>query len=223
MLQGPTGDNDYFNQGLGEGFTTPSEPSLRTGSTPGGGGSMFPAPSPNAQAVFKLQNGGVTPESEPLRWIMMSNPQAFKQPKALKQIRTAAMKDYLEKKEKQKLGASPGYNVGVKRQRRSRLQCQDSSAPGVTESGSEVKGLDSQHRRKRQMRNARRLEESDDEMNGVREPDLTKEAGQRPFGAMPDYSHGITGSSIVGDEKEEDIVDMLLAKWTVLPREGLKA
>ncbi|KAF2502655.1 hypothetical protein BU16DRAFT_554701 [Lophium mytilinum] len=62
MLQGPTGDSDYFNQSF-RGFPTPNESSLRTGLTPGGGGSMFPAPSPNSQAIFNLQSGGVTPST----------------------------------------------------------------------------------------------------------------------------------------------------------------
>lgn len=56
MLSGPA---DYF--GEIRGFPTPNESSLRTGLTPGGGGSMFPAPSPNTQAIFNLQSAGVTP------------------------------------------------------------------------------------------------------------------------------------------------------------------
>lgn len=58
MLSGPT---DYFgdtSHTLRSGFT-PNESSLRTGLTPGGSGSMFPAPSPNSQAIFaQLANGG---------------------------------------------------------------------------------------------------------------------------------------------------------------------
>ena len=63
MLTGPTGDNDYFSSShFGRGFPTPNESSLRTGLTPGGGGSMFPAPSPNSQALFNsLQSAGATP------------------------------------------------------------------------------------------------------------------------------------------------------------------
>jgi ATF/CREB family transcription factor len=62
MLSGPTGQNDYFSGDFGgRGFPTPNESSLRTGLTPGGGGSMFPAPSPNTQAIFNLQSAGVTP------------------------------------------------------------------------------------------------------------------------------------------------------------------
>ena len=61
MLAGPAGSGDYFDS-IGRGFPTPNESSLRTGLTPGGGGSMFPAPSPNSQALFQaLQNGGATP------------------------------------------------------------------------------------------------------------------------------------------------------------------
>lgn len=63
MLAGPAGSGDYFD-GIGRGFPTPNESSLRTGLTPGGGGSMFPvpAPSPNSQAIFNsLANGGATP------------------------------------------------------------------------------------------------------------------------------------------------------------------
>ncbi len=62
MLSGPSGETgDYFNQ-IGRGFPTPNESSLRTGLTPGGGGSMFPAPSPNSQALYQqLQSGGATP------------------------------------------------------------------------------------------------------------------------------------------------------------------
>ncbi|KAH8426969.1 bZIP transcription factor atfA [Aspergillus melleus] len=63
MLAGPTGSNDYFDS-IGRGFPTPNESSLRTGLTPGGGGSMFPAPSPNSQALLQqLQSGGATPST----------------------------------------------------------------------------------------------------------------------------------------------------------------
>ncbi|KAK5731147.1 Transcription factor [Elasticomyces elasticus] len=64
MLTGPTGSNDYFNSDhhFGGSFPTPNESSLRSGLTPGGGGSMFPHPSPNSQALYnQLQNGGATP------------------------------------------------------------------------------------------------------------------------------------------------------------------
>jgi ATF/CREB family transcription factor len=63
MLAGPTGSSDYFDS-IGRGFPTPNESSLRTGLTPGGGGSMFPAQSPNSQAILQqLQNGGATPST----------------------------------------------------------------------------------------------------------------------------------------------------------------
>lgn len=62
MLSGPA--NDYFgdtSHSLRGGFT-PNESSLRTGLTPGGSGSMFPAPSPNSQALFnQLTSGAATP------------------------------------------------------------------------------------------------------------------------------------------------------------------
>ncbi|KAL2865755.1 bZIP transcription factor atfA [Aspergillus lucknowensis] len=63
MLAGPAGGSDYFDS-IGRGFPTPNESSLRTGLTPGGGGSMFPAGSPNSQALLQqLQNGGATPST----------------------------------------------------------------------------------------------------------------------------------------------------------------
>jgi ATF/CREB family transcription factor len=61
MLSGPT--NDYFGDTthhIRGGFPTPNESSLRTGLTPGGSGSMFPAPSPNSQAIFAQLAGGPT-------------------------------------------------------------------------------------------------------------------------------------------------------------------
>ncbi|KAI5359383.1 putative transcription factor Jun, basic-leucine zipper domain-containing protein [Septoria linicola] len=64
MLTGPTGSNDYFSSDhhFPGSFPTPNESSLRTGLTPGGGGSMFPQPSPNSQALYNsLQSGGATP------------------------------------------------------------------------------------------------------------------------------------------------------------------
>lgn len=63
MLTGPQ-SNDYFNSDhhFAGSFPTPNESSLRTGLTPGGGGSMFPQPSPNSQAIFNaIQSGGATP------------------------------------------------------------------------------------------------------------------------------------------------------------------
>ena len=63
MLAGPTGSSDYFDS-IGRGFPTPNESSLRTGLTPGGSGSIFPAPSPNSQALLQqLQSGGATPST----------------------------------------------------------------------------------------------------------------------------------------------------------------
>lgn len=64
MLTGPAGTGDYFDGQLRASFPTPNESSLRTGLTPGGGGSMFPAPSPNSQALFQqLASGGATPST----------------------------------------------------------------------------------------------------------------------------------------------------------------
>lgn len=63
MLSGPQKD-DYFSDGhhLRGGFPTPNESGLRSGLTPGGGGSMFPEPSPNTAALFNsLASGGATP------------------------------------------------------------------------------------------------------------------------------------------------------------------
>ena len=64
MLSGPTGEGGYFDSHLRGGFPTPNESSLRTGLTPGGGGSMFPAPSPSSQAIFShLASDGATPST----------------------------------------------------------------------------------------------------------------------------------------------------------------
>jgi ATF/CREB family transcription factor len=69
MLGGPVGagPGDYFDPSLRGSFpsgVTPNESSLRTGLTPGGGGSMFPAPSPNSQALYQqLAVGGATPNT----------------------------------------------------------------------------------------------------------------------------------------------------------------
>jgi ATF/CREB family transcription factor len=65
MLSGPQKD-DYFSDGhhLRGGFPTPNESSMRSGLTPGGGGSMFPEPSPNSQALYnQLASGGATPST----------------------------------------------------------------------------------------------------------------------------------------------------------------
>jgi ATF/CREB family transcription factor len=64
MLSGPQKD-DYFSDGhhLRGGFPTPNESSMRSGLTPGGGGSMFPdVQTPNTTALYnQLQSGGATP------------------------------------------------------------------------------------------------------------------------------------------------------------------
>lgn len=58
MLSGP----NYFDDNFRASFPTPNESSLRSGLTPGGGGSMFSAPSPSSQAIFNtIQSGGATP------------------------------------------------------------------------------------------------------------------------------------------------------------------
>jgi ATF/CREB family transcription factor len=64
MLSGPQKD-DYFSDGhhLRGGFPTPNESSLRSGLTPGGGGSMFPEPSPNTQAFLQMSSGVATPST----------------------------------------------------------------------------------------------------------------------------------------------------------------
>ena len=63
MLSGPA-SNDYFGEThIRGGFPTPNESSLRTGLTPGGSGSMFPAPSPNSALLAQLAGGGATPST----------------------------------------------------------------------------------------------------------------------------------------------------------------
>jgi len=60
MLSGPA--SDYFgDHHIRGGFPTPNESSLRTGLTPGGSGSMFPAPSPNSALLAQLAGSGATP------------------------------------------------------------------------------------------------------------------------------------------------------------------
>ncbi|KAK1754635.1 transcription factor atf1 [Echria macrotheca] len=60
MLSGPA--NDYFtNDHIRGGFPTPNESSLRTGLTPGGSGSMFPAPSPNSALFGQIGSTAPTP------------------------------------------------------------------------------------------------------------------------------------------------------------------
>ncbi|KAJ4409156.1 Transcription factor [Neurospora sp. IMI 360204] len=60
MLSGPT-TSDYFGDHIRGGFPTPNESSLRTGLTPGGSGSMFPAPSPNSTLFAQLAGPAATP------------------------------------------------------------------------------------------------------------------------------------------------------------------
>ncbi|KAK3955341.1 Aft1 HRA domain-containing protein [Pseudoneurospora amorphoporcata] len=60
MLSGPT-SSDYFGDHIRGGFPTPNESSLRTGLTPGGSGSMFPAPSPNSTLFAQLAGSAATP------------------------------------------------------------------------------------------------------------------------------------------------------------------
>ena len=64
MLSGPQKD-DYFGDGhhLRGGFPTPNESGLRSGLTPGGGGSMFPEPSPNTAAFLQMSSGVATPST----------------------------------------------------------------------------------------------------------------------------------------------------------------
>lgn len=62
MLAGPAVAGGYF-ESIARGFPTPNESSMRTGLTPGGGGSMFPAPSPSGQPFPSLQSGTSTPST----------------------------------------------------------------------------------------------------------------------------------------------------------------
>jgi ATF/CREB family transcription factor len=63
MLTGPTGSGgDYFDQQYPRGFPTPNESNMRTGLTPGGGGSMFPAPSPSGM-FGGINMGAPTPNT----------------------------------------------------------------------------------------------------------------------------------------------------------------
>lgn len=66
MLSAPQKD-DYFSDGhhLRGGFPTPNESGLRSGLTPGGGGSMFPdVQTPNTAGVYNsLLSGGATPNT----------------------------------------------------------------------------------------------------------------------------------------------------------------
>ncbi|KAL9030162.1 MAG: hypothetical protein Q9196_001691 [Gyalolechia fulgens] len=83
MLGGPVGSGDYFDPSIRGSFPTPNESSLRTGLTPGGGGSMFPAPSPNSQAIFNsLASGGATPSTLDFHQTAMNAAAARKDKKA---------------------------------------------------------------------------------------------------------------------------------------------
>jgi ATF/CREB family transcription factor len=85
MLSGPQKD-DYFSDGhhLRGGFPTPNESSLRSGLTPGGGGSMFPEPSPNTQAFISQSLSGVaTPSTLDFHRTAMSAAAAQKRDAAL--------------------------------------------------------------------------------------------------------------------------------------------
>lgn len=87
MLSGPQKD-DYFSDGhhLRGGFPTPNESGLRSGLTPGGGGSMFPEPSPNSQALFsQLASGGATPTTLDFHRTAMNAAAAQKREAALAQ------------------------------------------------------------------------------------------------------------------------------------------
>ena len=83
MLGGPVGSSigeGYFDGAIRGGFT-PQESSLRTGLTPGGGGSMFPAPSPNSQALYQsLASGGATPSTLDFHRTAMNAAAARKDP-----------------------------------------------------------------------------------------------------------------------------------------------
>jgi ATF/CREB family transcription factor len=63
MLSGPQKHDDYFSERhhLRGGFPTPNESGLRSGLTPGGGGSMFPEPSPNSALFGHIAGAGATP------------------------------------------------------------------------------------------------------------------------------------------------------------------
>ncbi|TAQ90848.1 hypothetical protein B7494_g858 [Chlorociboria aeruginascens] len=65
MLSGPAKGDDYFSEGhhLRGGFPTPNESGLRSGLTPGGGGSMFPEPTPTNALYSQLQSGAATPST----------------------------------------------------------------------------------------------------------------------------------------------------------------
>ncbi|KAL8364178.1 hypothetical protein RB601_009767 [Gaeumannomyces tritici] len=90
MLSGPA--NDYFSDAhhLRGGFPTPNESSLRTGLTPGGSGSMFPAPSPNSSALFAsiTSGGGATPSTLDFHRTALSAAAAKREPLPQPQAQT---------------------------------------------------------------------------------------------------------------------------------------
>ena len=93
MLGGPVGSSigeGYFDGAIRAGFT-PQESSLRTGLTPGGGGSMFPAPSPNSQALYQsLASGGATPSTLDFHRTAMNAAAARKDPNQQNQVNGAS-------------------------------------------------------------------------------------------------------------------------------------
>ncbi|KAF2813389.1 uncharacterized protein BDZ99DRAFT_438501, partial [Mytilinidion resinicola] len=91
-------------------------------------------PKPRAESVAAASPSN----SLPLLWITTSNPKGFKQPRAMKKIRTHAMNDHLRKKGK-RLSAAGGLRV--KQQKRPRLHSEDSNASQVTESDDEVEDV----------------------------------------------------------------------------------
>jgi ATF/CREB family transcription factor len=111
MLSGPT--NDYFGDShLRGGFPTPNESSLRTGLTPGGGGSMFPAPSPNSQALYNsLASGGATPSTLDFHRTAMNAAAAAKRNDAQLQNITSQPQDILNGMDGKALQNQPGNEV----------------------------------------------------------------------------------------------------------------
>jgi len=111
MLSGPT--NDYFGDShLRGGFPTPNESSLRTGLTPGGGGSMFPAPSPNSQALYNsLASGGATPSTLDFHRTAMSAAAAAKRNDVQLQNITSQPQDMLNGMDGKALQNQPANEV----------------------------------------------------------------------------------------------------------------
>ncbi|KAG9243260.1 putative transcription factor atf1 [Calycina marina] len=85
MLSGPAkGGDDYFsdNHHLRGGFPTPNESGMRSGLTPGGGGSMFPDPTPTSGLLGSFGSGGATPSTLEFQRSVLN---AIKQREALTQ------------------------------------------------------------------------------------------------------------------------------------------